>query len=196
MADMNNLGFDETTNSFLNNQRSTMNLTERGYENDLGNIQDANTNGLLQTYTNIYLRANNTNIGMIQSFTTTENRTVTKLQAIGNEGVCQSVPQNYDGGQISASRLQLYGERLYDAFKLKSSSQAVVNNTSIFKTLKDQRTPFEVQVLTVAGQDSSGNVSYYTETYVDCWIQQYSKTYQVSNITVSENCTIRYADVL
>jgi hypothetical protein len=85
--------FDGTTNTMLNTQRATFNLTERGYENDLSKINNANTNGLLQTYTNIFIRANNTNIGMIQSFNVSESRTVNKLQSIGVEGVIQSAPK-------------------------------------------------------------------------------------------------------
>lgn len=181
--------FDGTTNTMLNTQRATENLTEKGYQNDLSKINSSNTNGLLQTYTNIFIRANNTNIGMIQSFNVSESRTVNKLQSIGVEGVIQSAPQNTKGGSISAQRVALYGERLYDAFKIDTSS-------SMFRTLKDQRIPFEIQVLTTNGIKSDGSTSYYTETYVDCWLSSYKKSYTVSNITVSEDVSIAYADVI
>ncbi len=181
--------FDASTNTMLNTQRATMNLTEKGYQNNLSKIDSANTNGLLQTSTNIYLRANNINVGMIQSFNISESRSVNKLQSIGVEGVIQSVPQNTNGGSISASRVALYGERLYDAFKIDTTAP-------MFKTLKDQRIPFEVQALTVSGMKSDGSASYYTETYVDCWLSSYKKSYSVSNITVSEDVSIVYADVI
>lgn len=195
-----NLGFDKHTNTFLNTQRATMNLTERGYENNLSNVNSSDTNGLLATSTNVYLRANNTNIGMIQSFNVQESRQINKLQAIGQEGVCQAVPQNTKGGQITAQRLALYGERLYDAFQIQNTSEVKVNSfssaSSIFKTLKDQRIPFEIQCLTVSNSDSSGQIKYYSETYVDCWLSSYKKSYTVQNITVSEDVTIMYADVV
>lgn len=193
------LGFDTSTNTFLNTQRATMNLTERSYENDLNQIDSSNTNGLLVASTNIYIKANGVNVGMIQSFSVQENRAVNKLQAIGQEGVCQAVPQNTKGGQITASRLALYGERLYDAFQIQNTSSASVGSTTgknLFKTLKDQRIPFEIQVSTVAAGSSEGETSYYHETYVDCWISNYRKNYTVQNITVSEEVTIMYADVV
>lgn len=194
--------YNEYTNGFLNTQRATENLTEKGYQNDLNKIDSSNTNGLAATYTNVYIRANNQNIGMIQSFNISESRTVNKLQSIGVEGVIQAVPQNTNGGQITAQRVALYGERLYDALKVQSTTKAattVASNskkTTVFKTLKDQRIPLEIQVLTVAGKDSQGQLSYYTETYVDCWISSYKKSYTVQNITVSEDVTIMYADVI
>jgi len=182
---------DNNTNPFLNTQRAAENLTERGYQNDLSQVDSSNTNGLAVTYTNIFIRSNNINVGMIQSFNTSESRTVNKLQAIGVEGVIQAVPQNTNGGTITATRVALYGERLYDAFKFKTA-----NDTSIFKTLKDQRTPFEIQVLTVSGTKTDGSTSYYTETYVDCWLNSYKKSYTVSNVTVSEEVGMLYADVI
>lgn len=196
--------FNEYTNGFLNTQRATQNLTEKGHQNDLGKINTSDTNGLAVTYTNVYIRANNQNVGMIQSFNVSENRTVNKLQAIGVEGVIQAVPQNTNGGQITAQRVALYGERLYDAFKIQSTTKAPGNSTTssnkpsttIFKTLKDQRIPFEIQVLTVAGTNSEGQATFYTETYVDCWISSYKKSYTIQNITVSEDVTIMYADVI
>jgi hypothetical protein len=181
--------YDSTTNTMLNTQRATENLTEKGYQNDLSKISNSNTNGLLQTSTNIFIRANNKNIGMIQSFNVSESRTVTKLQSIGIEGVTQAAPQNTKGGSISAQRVALYGERIYDAFKIDTVAP-------MFKTLKDQRIPFEIQVLTVNGQKSDGSASYYVETYVDCWLSSYKKSYTVSNVTVSEDVSIAYADVI
>lgn len=184
------MAFNETTNTFLNTQRATENLTERSYQNDFSQIKTSDTNGLAVTYTNTFIRANNINVGMIQSFNTSENRQVNKLQAIGMEGVVQAVPQNTNGGQITANRIALYGERLYDAFKFKSD-----NDTGIFKTLKDQRIPFEIQYLTVSGV-KDGATTYYVETYVDCWLSSYKKSYTVQNVTVTEDVTIMYADVI
>ena len=196
--------YDEASNPFLNTQRATENLTEKGYQNDLSQINSSDTNGLVVASTNVFIRANNINVGMIQSFNVSESRSVTKLQSIGLEGIAQAAPQNTNGGTISANRIALYGERLYDAFKMKSSSMNTnnsgntynANNATIFKTLKDQRTPFEIQVLTVSGADQNGSIRFYTETYVDCWITSYKKSYTVQNITVSEDVSMVYADII
>jgi hypothetical protein len=37
--------------------------------------------------------------------------------------------------------------------------------------------------------------AYYTETYIDCWLSSYSRSYSVGTITVAEQATIQYADV-
>jgi hypothetical protein len=72
-----------------------------------------------------------------------------------------------------------------------------VSSNAVFSTLRDQRVPFEILVKTPikpAGRSGEQPV-YFEERYVDCWIQQFGKTYQVGTITVSENATISYSDV-
>ena len=39
------------------------------------------------------------------------------------------------------------------------------------------------------------NDSYHVDTYVDCWIQQYSKTIASNTITITETATVSYSDV-
>lgn len=67
-----------------------------------------------------------------------------------------------------------------------------VSSGLVFKTLKDQRVPIEIQVRTLKN-GSAGE--YYIERYVDCWLSAYSKSYTVGTITVAEQATIQYADV-
>lgn len=79
------------------------------------------------------------------------------------------------------------------------------NTRYVFKTLKDQRVPLEIQVRTPltgqgvfgagSGAEAGNQQLYYTETYVDCWLSSYSKSYDVGKITVAESCSIDYADV-
>ena len=61
-----------------------------------------------------------------------------------------------------------------------------------FRTLKDQRTPLEIQVRT---RRAGNNDSFYVTTYIDVWLSQYSKPYSVSDIKVTEQATMMYGDV-
>ena len=72
----------------------------------------------------------------------------------------------------------------------------------VFKTLKDQRVPLEIQVRTplegsgVFGvNEDEDSAQYYTETYIDCWLNSYGKGYASGTITVTEDVSIDYADV-
>ena len=62
-----------------------------------------------------------------------------------------------------------------------------------FKTLKDQRVPLEIRVQTIMPDQKN---TYYVESYIDCWLSNYSRTIQTSQITVSEQATIQYSDVM
>lgn len=181
-----------TNNPTLNTQRASQLLSA---EENTGvysktNFQDEPVRGLAVASTNISIICNDRVIGMIQSFNISEQRTVTKLQSIGVEGVIQAVPGNTNGGSIQAQRVALYGERIYDALGVNQWSQS--SNSKLFSTLKDQRVPFEIVVETKLPEGLGGA---YRETYKDCWISSYKKSYTVQNITVSEDVTIMYADV-
>lgn len=192
-------------NGALNTQRAIDEKLRKKPVIDLDKISTPNDNGMLVTSTNVKIKAKGgALIGMIQSFTVSESRNVSKLQSIGIEGVTQAVPENYKGGTINAQRVALYGSRIYDALKVEKydtrMTQTAMNagydynsDNNVFKTLKDQRYPFEIYVETAMNGDRS---RVYTETYIDCWISSYRKNYQVSNITISEQVTIAYAEVL
>ena len=71
-----------------------------------------------------------------------------------------------------------------------------VSDNVVFSTLRDQRIPFEILVKTpINPRGRLNEPTYFEERYVDCWIQQYGKTYQVGTITVTETATISYGDV-
>lgn len=180
----------------LNTQRGIDDALLKKPYNDLMSVDNSDANGLAVTSTNIRIKAaNGVTIGMIQSFSVSENKDVTKVQSIGIEGVTQAVPQNYKGGTIQATRVALYGSRFYDAFKMEEYMGEQYREYNVFKTLKDQRLPFEIRVdqsMTNGGE----NGKQYTETYIDCWISSYKKNYTTSNVTVSESVSISYADCL
>jgi hypothetical protein len=75
---------------------------------------------------------------------------------------------------------------------IANAASTNVSSRLIFKTLKDQRTPLEIQVKTTKA--GTGD-SWYIERYIDCWLSSYSKSYSVGTITVAEQATIQYADV-
>ena len=191
--------WDSFTNKALNTQRAT------GMP-EVGN----NSAALPVTSTNIQVFCNNMRIGFVQSFNPSERRTITKVQELGTEGVVQSVPGNTDGGTISMSRFAVYNAMLFNALGMTPTGQFTQydqqtygaanrytddSNTlgNPFKTLKDQRVPLELQVKTVMPDDQ--NTTYYIETYIDCWVQNYSRTMQSNVITITEQATISYADV-
>ena len=103
----------------LNTQRGIDEKLLKKPYNDLMSVDNSDANGLAVTSTNIRIKANDITIGMIQSFSVSENRDVTKVQSVGIEGVTQAVPQNYKGGTIQATRVAMYGSRFYDAFKME-----------------------------------------------------------------------------
>lgn len=200
----------------FNDAQNTRINTHRHSDLNAGRAGFAPTNaesGMLQTSTNIFIYANGGIVGMIQSFRVSENRGVNKLNAIGFEGVVQAVPQNTQGGQLDVARMALYNSNIWRALGLTSNSAPYSGIGSkvhtegfndsygmpappaaqyIFRTLKDQRVPLEIKTRTP--MDGEGR-TFYEETYVDCWLASYSKSFAVGDITVTENATIQYGDV-
>lgn len=191
--------YESSTNKSLNTQRAT----------GMPEIGD-NSASLPITSTNIEIYSNNMRIGFVQAFTPTEQRTITKVKELGTEGVVQSVPGNTNGGSITISRLAIFNANLYNALGLTPTGQFSTNDQQVynaastynsstntlgnpFKTLKEQRVPLELQAKTKQPDDQ--NTMYYVETYVDCWLSQYSKAIATQTITVTETATIQYSDV-
>ena len=191
--------YTSDTNRSLNTQRAT----------GMPEIGD-NSASLPITSTNIEIYSNNMRLGFVQSFTPQEQRQIVKVKELGTEGVVQSVPGNTNGGTISLSRLAIFNANLYNSLGLTPTGQfstvdrQVYNSASTynsstntlgnpFKTLKEQRVPLELQAKTKQPDDQ--NTTYYVETYVDCWLTQYSKSIATQTITVTESATISYGDV-
>lgn len=141
------------------------------------------------TSTNISIYVNDMKIGFVQSFSPQEQRTITPIQELGTEGVVQMVAGNTNGGSISVSRFAIYNSNLFDALGITPTGKNTVTNP--FKTLKDQRVPFEIKVET-----NMANGAVARETYIDCWLTSYSKTIAAQTITINESCNISYSDVM
>ena len=191
--------YTSDTNKFLNTQRAT----------GMPEITD-NSSTLPSTSTNIEVYSNGMRIGFVQSFTPSEQRQITKIQELGTEGVVQSVPGNTNGGQIAIARFAIFNGNLYNALGMTptgkfAKTEDQINNDAVvyssttntlgnpFKTLKEQRVPLELQVKT--RMPDEGANAYYIDTYIDCWLSQYSKTIASGTITITENATIQYSDV-
>jgi hypothetical protein len=191
--------WDSFTNKALNTQRAT----------GMPEVAD-NSASLPITTTNISVYANNQRVGFVQSFNPSEQRSITKVQELGTEGVVQSVPGNTNGGTITLSRFAIYNAMLFNALGMTPTGQFTRYDQQLyesankyqpdsntlgnpFKTLKDQRVPLELQTKTIMPDDQ--NTSYYVETYIDCWVQTYSRSIQTSQITITESATLSYSDI-
>lgn len=193
--------YDSSSNKWMNTHRAS-GMTEVG----------DNGGSLAITSTNIYVYSNGMKVGFVQSASPSESRNIVKVQELGTEGVIQSVPSNTNGGQLTVSRLAVYNGNLFSALGLTRAGGFVgkqgsdtSNSNSIqdanyrtfgnpFKTLKDQRVPLEIQVKT--RMPAGENQAWLTDTYLDCWLSSYSKSIAAGTITVTEQATIQYSDVL
>jgi hypothetical protein len=196
--------YDSTSNSFLNTQRAS-GMYEIG----------ENMGALAVTTTNIDVWANGQRVGFIQSASPSESRTINKIMELGTEGIVQSVPSNTNGGSLSVQRIAIYNSSLFNALGMTKTgtflnmanessvqSATTLSNDSykvfsnVFKTLKDQRVPLEIEIKTKMpskGGSSAGRML--IDKYVDCWIQQYSKNIASGTITITESATITYSEV-
>ena len=191
--------YDSTSNKTLNTHRAS------------GMIETGDTGGNLAiTSTNISVYSNDMRIGFVQSLTPSESRNITEVQELGTEGVVQAVPGNTNGGQLAITRFSVYNANLFNALGLTPNGEFTPRDSQLagstnamdatyrtygnpFKTLKDQRVPIEFKVKTVIPGSTE---TYYVETYIDCWLSSYSKSYAAGTITISETATIQYGDVL
>lgn len=96
----------------------------------------------------------------------------------------------HEGAPSSPAQENQHG---WDQYKVSEYTNGPeVSKGFTFRTLKDQRTPLEIQVRT---RMKGNGDSFYVTTYIDCWLSQYSKPYSVSDIKVTEQATMMYGDV-
>lgn len=194
----------QDTNAYTSDTNKNLNTYRASGMKEFGD----NKNTLAITSTNIEVFSNGMRVGLIQSLTPSESRTIVKLQELGTEGVVQSVPSNTNGGQLAITRFAIYNNNLFNSLGLTRDGKFTTDNlgstskdnkyktfANPFKTLKDQRVPLEIQVKTKMPSDSD-ETSYLIETYVDCWLSTYSKSIAANTITISEQATIQYSDVI
>ena len=202
MADTNISG---TSNAYPSNVNTDLNTQRASGIDQVRAIGGS----LAVTSTNIEVLVNGQIVGFVQTLTPSETRNIIKVAELGSEGVIQSVPSNTNGGQLTISRFALYNSNLYNAMgltrdgKFVQSAGFTTGNATTqdptyktysnpFKTLKDQRVPLEIQVKTKL----PNTTTYFIDTYIDCWLSSYTKTIAANTITVTENATIMYSDLL
>lgn len=191
---------NDLANDALNTHRYTRNDI-RTAENNL-HPTDPYTNSKVMLSTNIFIYSNGAIVGMLQSFSVSEQRQINKLQAIGWEGVVQAVPSNTRGGSLNVTRIALYDSTLYSALGLTTYAKPqntlgskihnknqhtqkdewdvynfeeelegkTVQTGLVFRTLRDQRAPLEIQVKTRMKGDISSD-AFYTVTYINVLIK-------------------------
>jgi hypothetical protein len=196
--------FNSSSNSFLNTQRAS-GMAEIG----------TNMGALAVTTTNIDVFSNGHRVGFIQSASPSESRNINKIMELGTEGIVQSVPSNTNGGSLSVNRIAIYNSSLFNALGMTKTGQFLNlsdNNSNrnvlsgdkyktfsnVFKTLKDQRVPLEIQIKTkmpaLNSVEGAGN-RFLVDTYVDCWLSSYSKSIASGTITITETANISYSEV-
>ena len=99
--------------------------------------------------------------------------------------------------QVTTSDLQSYtsGGSPFDTYNDDTggtNGDLKVSTGMVFRTLKDQRVPLEIMVKT---RMSGTEDQFFTVTYIDCWLNSYSKPYGVQQIYVAETAGIAYGDV-
>lgn len=192
-----NSAHDPSTNPQLNSMRAS-------------GMPNVGSGGMVVTSTNISVWSNGQKVGFVQNASPSESRNITKVQALGEEGVVQVVPGNTQGGQMSLTRFAVYNSNIFNAIgltrtgKFQTRDQMDLSNSRTkvapvntfgnpFKTLKDQRVPIELEVKTM---HPGTEPTYFIETYLDCWVTSYSKTIASNTITISEQVTVSYSDVV
>lgn len=223
MADYNGQKVENTQYAYVPNKTNPYLNTHRASGMPL---IGADSGSMPITSTNISIWCNGMRLGAIQKFDVSESRSNKKLQELGTEGVIQIVPGNTKGGTLKITRIALYNSNLWNALGLTRTGSFVQYKGTMdrddssgaddgwdsfttgddtyhrpvmttfsnpFKTLKDQRVPLEV--MTKTQMDGSQN-AWYIETYIDCWLTDYGKSYSSSDITISENCSMVYSDVI
>lgn len=219
-------------NSGLNTHRATRNEIKKHINNFQPGSPDANGLAMTSTNVFIYSNGNIVGMisdfsvsesrqinklqaigteGVIQAVPNNTNggSLTIKRIALYSSNVWNALGLATDGNGYDQTGAMVYNntsESAWDTSNVyanESSNRTLAAGARIvFKTLKDQRVPLEIQVKTplegsgvfgVDGEEDSAK--YYTETYIDCWLNSYGKGYQASTITVSEDVSVDYADV-
>lgn len=117
-------------------------------------------------------------IGNLQGFNPSANRALDRIRelngAAGDVDTVEIVPGRMDL-QITIDRFETFDESLSNA--LRGPNQPL--------DLSKQTEPFTI---TETVRDSVGNTR--SIFYIDCWIQNWSKTIREGTITVAENVTV------
>lgn len=165
---------------------------------NLDNISQFHKTGLqagLSTQIKIYVQNMDENgnatgdkyvVGAIQSLAPTETRNLMRITEVGTDGVLEIVPQSATTVEIAVTRLVFDYQRLPAAFQRG------------FRHIHAARLPFDIVIEDYNAYREYGappvggksNSNFISTVYKNCWLQNYSFTYQTENYLISETASI------
>lgn len=133
-------------------------------------------------------------VGMVQSFSPNETRTVNPVMALGFEGVVVSAVGNYSGGTFTTPLIQIYDLMPLEAFGIVDKGGGVggLRQLPKLKSLYQQREPLDIRSVLFTPALGEEII----ETYRNCWITSYSKTVNVTGSTIGFNVGWRYEKIV
>ncbi len=138
-----------------------------------GSILDSTVHTALSTQ--IIILVNNEPVGAVQSFGETQSRTNIMIKEVGTDGVIEIVPQTAAEITLNVDRIVYDGLSITEAFARG------------FRNIQAQRIPFDIVVI---DQFSGTGDDAVITTYHGCWFNSISKSYNVNDYVITENCGI------
>jgi len=125
--------------------------------------------------TQIIVYVNDEPVGAIQQFNETQARGNKKISEVGTDGIVEIVPNAPANISLSVTRIVFDGLSLPESFSRG------------FRNIHSQRIPFDIVVIDrFTGTDNNAVVT----TYKNCWFNNLSKSYTVSDYVISEQANI------
>lgn len=126
--------------------------------------------------TQIIIYVNGEPVGAVQSFQETQSRSNKKIAEVGTDGWIEIVPQAPATVSLTVSRIVFDGLSLPESFSRG------------YKNIHAQRIPFDIVVIDkFAGAGDDAKV---VTTYHNCWFNNLSKSYTVSDYTITESANV------
>lgn len=143
---------------------------------------------------NIQIISRGTVIGMVQSINPSESVNVTKVQALGVEGVVTSAKSNYTGGTFSTPLIVIYDSSPFESFGVEDEGGGVggLRQLTRVKGLYQQRIPLDIRQVIYTPSLGSEDIT----TYVNCWITSFGTTVNISSAVVNANVSWTYEKVV
>lgn len=126
-------------------------------------------------------------IGAIQTLTPTETRPLGRISEVGTDGVIQITPTAATTVDLAIVRLVFDYQRLPAAFQRG------------FRHIHSARLPFDIDVrdynpyqelANINGGSDTAATDWLETTYINCWLQNYTYTYDQGNYIITENATV------
>lgn len=144
----------------------------------------------------------NQSIGLVQRFVPSESRPVQAQFEIGNIYPVEFVPSVWSG-TIQVSRLEIFKNALYKAFGFDNGitdyglaaywpEDKMVNGQPVCTSLADIQWPIDISVH-ITNPPVTKSIT--VKNYVECWITQFSTSYDAGAKVVAENVTFQFRNV-